>query len=81
MKSVREILMDGLAIPSVSSMSNPPVVKCALKYLASEYLRIHTSATRDASGTDNVNLVALTRNAKGKTAELALVYHVEQFEY
>ena len=59
MKSVTEILMDGLAIPSVSSMSNPPVVKCAVKYVASEHLRIHTSATWDASGTDNINLPAL----------------------
>ena len=80
MKSVTEILMDGVAIRSVSSMSNPPVVKCDLKYLALEHLKIRTSATRDASGTDKVFLVALTRNAKGKTAELALVYHVEQFE-
>ncbi len=77
MKNVKQILMDLVAIPSVSSMSNRPVIDYALKYLSSEYWTIREYAIPDLSGTSKVNLVALTKNATSKTAELAFVCHTD----
>jgi acetylornithine deacetylase len=77
MKTAKEILMDLVAIPSVSSMSNAPVIEYARKYLPSKHWTIRKYETRDRSGTEKVNLVALTKNAHGRTAELAFVCHTD----
>jgi acetylornithine deacetylase len=77
MKNAREILMELVAIPSVSSMSNRPMIDCALRYLPSEHWAIRRYVTHDRSGTEKVNLVATTKNAMGKAAELAFVCHTD----
>ena len=69
--------MDLVAIPSVSSMSNEPIVDYVLRYLPSDQWSIRRHATRDSSGTEKVNLVAITKNAAGNTAELAFVCHTD----
>jgi acetylornithine deacetylase len=77
MKSAKEILMDLVAIPSVSHMSNRPIVDYSLQYLPSKHWSIRKYFTRDPSGTEKVNLVAVTKNSRGKTAELAFVCHTD----
>jgi acetylornithine deacetylase len=77
MKGAKEILMELVAIPSVSSMSNRPVIDYCARYLPAEQWSFRSYCTRDRSGTEKVNLVAITRNATGRTAELAFVCHTD----
>jgi acetylornithine deacetylase len=67
-----KILLDLVAIPSVSPMSNVPVIDYAAKYL--EGWKIDRYAYRDAAGVEKVNLVAVTKRG---VAELALVCHTD----
>lgn len=71
MKAV-EILRDLVAIPSVSSLSNVPVVNYALKFL--EGWRIDRYPYTDPAGTAKLNVVAATQRGP---AELALVCHTD----
>jgi acetylornithine deacetylase len=77
MKSAKEILMDLVAIPSVSHLSNRPIVDYSLQYLPSKHWSIRKYLTRDPSGTEKINLVAITKNSKDKTAELTFVCHTD----
>jgi acetylornithine deacetylase len=77
MKNAKEILMELIAIPSVSSMANGPIIDYVLQYLPSQSWSIRKYVTRDRSGVEKVNLVAITKNAVGKTAELAFVCHTD----
>lgn len=72
MKTAADILMDLVAIPSVSSMSNAPVVECALRNLDSGW-KISRYPYRDPAGVDKLNVVAQT----GDGPELALVCHTD----
>lgn len=67
-----EILSDLVAIPSVSSLSNVPVMNYALKFL--DGWKIDRYPYSDPAGTAKLNLVAAT---KGGPAELALVCHTD----
>jgi acetylornithine deacetylase len=72
---VVRILRDLVAIPSVSSLSNVPMVNYALSFLKPPEWDIRRFPYTDAAGTAKVNIVAITRSAK--RAELALVCHTD----
>jgi acetylornithine deacetylase len=73
---VEEILLELVAIPSVSAMSNAPVIDYAEKHLAG--WRIKRYPYRDAAGVEKINLVATTGPG---IAELALVCHTDTVPY
>ena len=70
------ILLDLVAIPSVSAMANEPVIQYAEKHLAGWTLK--RFRYRDAAGVEKINLVAKT---KPGVAELALVCHTDIVPY
>lgn len=76
-KTAAEILLDLVAIPSVSDMSNRPVIEHALDCLERDKWAIQLYDYRDDSGTEKVNLVAVPGHNAGATAELALVCHTD----
>ena len=57
MKDEVEILLDLVAIPSVSSVGNRPVIDYALKRLNPAIWKIKLHPYRDAKGIAKVNLV------------------------
>lgn len=63
MKSVSDILLDLVAIPSVSSMTNTPVIEYVLKILDPELWKIELQNYRDGAGVEKANLIALSPNA------------------
>jgi acetylornithine deacetylase len=71
-----EILLDLVAIPSVSPLSNRPVIEYAEKHLAGWRIKKYTY--RDAGGPEKINLVATT---KPGLAELAFVCHTDTVPY
>ena len=83
MKGEVEILLDLVAIPSVSSVSNRPVVDYVLKRLDRGAWKIKLQPYRDPNGIAKVNLVAITRGptARRATPELALVCHTDTVPY
>ncbi len=72
---VERILSDLVAIPSVSALSNVPVVNYALSFLNSEAWQIRRFPYTDAAGTAKLNVVAIA--PKRARAELALVCHTD----
>ncbi len=58
MQTAADILLDLVAIPSVSSMSNQPVIDYVLRYLDPSYWTVELHNYRDSSGTPKANLVA-----------------------
>lgn len=72
MVKTAEILRDLVAIPSVSSLSNVPVINYALKFLNGWKIERHPYT--DPAGTAKLNLVASTKSGP---AELALVCHTD----
>src|SRR5690242_10650177 len=77
MKLEVEILRDLVAIPSVSSMSNQPVIDYVLKRLDPGGWKIDCHPYRDSAGISKTNLVAITRTKSGSKPELALVCHTD----
>jgi acetylornithine deacetylase len=77
MRTVAEILMDLVAIPSVSSMSNQPVIDYVLRYLDASHWAVELHNYRDSSGTPKANLVAMSKAAAGTATELAFVCHTD----
>ncbi len=73
---VQDILLDLVAIPSVSPMSNLPVIEYAEQFL--EGWKATRFPYRDAAGVEKINLVASTRPG---IAELALVCHTDTVPY
>lgn len=72
MKTAAEILLKLVGIPSVSHMSNVPVIDCALRNLDSRW-NIFRYPYRDPAGIDKLNVVATT----GDSPELALICHTD----
>jgi acetylornithine deacetylase len=72
----QDILLDLVAIPSVSPLSNVPIIDYAAKYLTG--WKLERFPYRDAAGVDKVNILART---KPGTAELALVCHTDTVPY
>ncbi len=73
---VTDILLDLVAIPSVSPMSNAPVIEYARKHLAGWKVKLYPY--RDAAGVEKINLVAVT---KPGVVELAFVCHTDTVPY
>ena len=73
---VTDLLLDLVAIPSVSPLSNAPVIDYARKRLAG--WKIKRYPYRDAAGVEKINLVATT---KPGIAELAFVCHTDTVPY
>jgi len=71
-----DILLDLVAIPSVSPMTNRPVIEYAEKHLGG--WKIKRYPYRDAAGVEKINVVATTRPG---VAELALVCHTDTVPY
>ena len=73
----QQILLDLVAIPSVSPLTNRPVIEYAEKCLQENW-KIKRYPYRDAAGVEKINLVASTKPGK---AELALVCHTDTVPY
>jgi acetylornithine deacetylase len=77
-----EILLDLVAIPSVSSLSNRPVIDYVLRRLDSAVWKTKLQSYRDPAGIVKANLVAITRAPAGKVdPEVALVCHTDTVPY
>jgi acetylornithine deacetylase/succinyl-diaminopimelate desuccinylase-like protein len=59
MKDVVELLLDLVRIPSVSSITNQPVIDYATAALDPRVWTFHCDRDQDAAGTPTTNLVAL----------------------
>jgi acetylornithine deacetylase len=75
MKPVEQLLLDLVAIPSVSAMNNRAVIDYVVASLDPSTWETHIDSYADSAGTSKTNLIALTRNAASRRAELALVCH------
>jgi len=78
-KNEVDILLDLVAIPSVSALSNRPVIDYALDYLDNSVWHTELFEYRDGTGEEKANLVAMSR-ARGmlwRESELALVCHTD----
>ena len=75
MKGVTDLLLDLVAIPSVSAMNNQPVLDYVASCLNPDQWSFRIDHYTDANGIAKANLLALTRNTSGPHAELALVCH------
>ena len=81
MKTADELLLDLVAIPSVSRMSNQPMIEYAARCLDPRFWQIQRDFYVDGSGTPKTNLIAVTKNAVGAHAELAFVCHTDTVPY
>jgi acetylornithine deacetylase len=77
MKNVQQLLMDLVAIPSVSPMANGPVIDYVSACLDPDRWTLRRHSYVDSAGTPKANLIAMTGNAGGNRAELALVCHTD----
>lgn len=81
MKSAVEILLDLVAIPSVSTLSNEAVIEYASRCFVPAQWNLAPHPYHDAAGVRKTNLVATTRGGKSREAELALVCHTDTVPY
>jgi acetylornithine deacetylase len=82
MADVTEILLDLIAIPSVSSTSNRPVIDYARDRLKPGQWELRFFPYTDPNGIEKVNLVAVPKKrANGDGVELALVCHTDTVPY
>jgi len=72
---VERILSGLVGIPSVSSLSNVPVVNYALSFLDPARWALHRFPYTDVAGTAKLNVIAMAPDAR--RAELALVCHTD----
>ena len=75
MRTAADLLLDLVAIPSVSAMSNQPLLDYVAGSLDARHWNIRTYPYTDASRTPKANLVARTQHASGLPAALAFVCH------
>jgi acetylornithine deacetylase len=80
-KTVEELLLNLVALPSVSAMSNRAVIDYVVGCLDPNIWGTYLDAYLDSAGTPKTNLIALTRNATSRRAELALVCHSDTVPY
>jgi len=78
MTSPSEILRDLVAIPSISAISNRPVIDVAVRILENSGWIAHEFPYRDANGLEKVNVIASSVQEAGKAAiDLAFVCHTD----
>ena len=77
MRTAPEILLDLVAIPSVSSMTNQPVIDYVLPCLDPSHWTVELHDYCDSSGNPKTNLVATSKSAAGQAPELAFVCHTD----
>ena len=77
MKAVAGILADLVAIPSVSSMSNQPVIDYVLKRLDRRAWQVDLYPYRDPAGVKKTNMVAVAKTRFSTVPELAVVCHTD----
>lgn len=77
MKAAASFLLDLVAIPSVSAMSNQPVIEYVMQFLDPNQWTVQHHTHHDAAGTSKINLVAVTKSAPGMNPELAFVCHTD----
>ena len=78
MKTEVDFLLDLVGIPSVSSLSNGPVIDYVLAHLDASAWDTKLHTYRDPAGLEKVNLVAISKSgAPRERAELALVCHTD----
>lgn len=75
-RTAPQILLDLVSIPSVSSVSNRPVIEYAQTYLNPALWRINLHPYYDNAGIEKVNLVA-TAGPSHQMPELTLVCHTD----
>jgi acetylornithine deacetylase len=81
MKPVEKILLDLVAIPTVSVQSNEPLIAYAETFFAPNVWTLRRYPYRDSAGTLKVNLVARTRRPPRARPALALVCHTDTVPY
>jgi acetylornithine deacetylase len=81
LKTVSDILLDLVAIPSVSSMANQPVIDYVLTFLDPALWTIAPYTYRDGAGVEKSNLVAIAGNAADSRVELTFVCHTDTVPY
>lgn len=73
-----DILRDLVAIPSISAISNRPLVDAAVRILEAGGWAAHEFPYRDANGVEKVNVIASpTRAAVAPAVDLAFVTHTD----
>jgi acetylornithine deacetylase len=77
MPTAADILLDLVAIPSVSSMSNQPVIDYVLQHLDPSHWAVQLHNYCDPAGNPKANLVATTKATPGFPTELTLVCHTD----
>jgi acetylornithine deacetylase len=75
MKPVEQLLLDLVAIPSISAMNNRAVIDYVVDSLDPDTWDTHLDSYTDSTGTPKANLVAITKNASSRGVQLALVCH------
>jgi acetylornithine deacetylase len=80
--SVTEILLDLIAIPSVSSASNQAVIDYARQHLQPGQWEVRTFPYTDPNGIEKTNLVAKSKQwSAAAEVDLALVCHTDTVPY
>jgi acetylornithine deacetylase len=75
MMPVEQLLLDLVAIPSVSVTNNRAVIDYVIGCLDPNTWEMNLDSYVDSAGTPKTNLIALTKNASSRLVELALVCH------
>jgi acetylornithine deacetylase len=83
MKSVVDHLTNLVGIPSVSSLSNRPIIEYAAANLAEAQWQTRRVTYSDAAGVEKINLIAAPpgQNPDDPVAELAFVCHTDTVPY
>ncbi len=83
MKTVVEYLSDLIHIPSISSLSNRPIVEYAAAVLEQLGWQTQQMAYRDGAGVEKLNLIAAPpgANAEDTAPDLAFVCHTDTVPY
>jgi acetylornithine deacetylase len=74
-------LLDLVAIPSVSALSNQPVIDYVLNRLDPKLWKLERFSYRDTAGVAKTNLVAICGSGRRKAVELAFVCHTDPVPY
>jgi acetylornithine deacetylase len=81
MKSVQELLIDLIRIPSVSTLSNIPVIDYVVETLNSKIWNLCRLPYCDTTGVPKQNLLAIMNANRDQPIELALVCHTDTVPY